>query len=115
KIFEGYSLSEAVLHKRGIIKNISATDPELATLEKNLRVLMETEKLYKEEDINLESLAKKVGVSRHLLSGAINSTGMNFFEYVNYWRIEEAKKLLSGTSKKELNVIEVAYEVGFNN
>jgi len=55
-------------------------------------------------------------ISKHQLSQVINEqTGMNFFEYVNQHRIGEARQLLSATSKKELNIIDIAYEVGFNN
>ena len=38
-----------------------------------------------------------------------------FFEYINLKRVEEAKQLLRSRPKAELNVIEVAYEVGFAN
>jgi AraC-like DNA-binding protein len=40
---------------------------------------------------------------------------MSFFEYINSLRIEEAKSLLADPNKHKLNVIEIAYQVGFNN
>jgi AraC-like DNA-binding protein len=40
---------------------------------------------------------------------------MNFFEFINKFRIEEAKEILKNDTEKYLNIIDVAYEVGFNN
>ncbi|WP_317899831.1 helix-turn-helix domain-containing protein [Aurantibacillus circumpalustris] len=116
KVFDGYSLNESLI-PISIEKYKSSVLTESLENELILRLkeLMISEKLYKNDEINLEFLSKQLGVSRNSISQVINKTGMNFFEYVNYWRIEEAKKILSETNKKELNIIEVAYQVGFNN
>ena len=60
------------------------------------------------------ALAKKTGISTHLLSKTINnSTGMNFNDYVNYFRIEEVKKfLIEGSDNRKISSI--AFECGFN-
>lgn len=85
-------------------------------LAEGLELLMEREKLYHLNDLRLETLAKKLNTSKHFVSQVINQHfKMNFFEYVNLKRIEEAKQLLRTTRREELNVIEVAYAVGFNN
>ena len=39
---------------------------------------------------------------------------MNFFEYINLLRIEEAKHLLTANDRKSMNIIEVAYTVGYS-
>lgn len=116
KIFEGYTVNEGL--KTVIITKYksSVLTPDLEKeLAQRLHELMAAEKLYKKEDIGLDLLASKLGVSRNSVSQVINASGRNFFDYINHWRIEEAKKLLVQTNKSELNVIEVAYEVGFNN
>jgi AraC-like DNA-binding protein len=116
KVFDGYSMQE-VLRPSLPEKYRSSTLTESleGELRQRLQELMQREKLYKDENIRLESLAERLGVSRNNISQVINRSGMNFFEYINHWRIEEAKKLLAETSKRERNIIEVAYEVGFNN
>ena len=53
-----------------------------------------------------------LGVGMSVMNDKI---GLNFFDYINSLRVEEAKRLLIETSKKEMNVIEIAYSVGFNN
>jgi len=116
KIFDGYSLNETLVPSPALkYKSSTLTDSLEAELKIQLHQLMNSEKLYRDENIRLELLAERLGVSRNNISQVINKTGMNFFEYINYWRIEDAKKILAETDKKELNIIEVAYEVGFNN
>jgi len=40
---------------------------------------------------------------------------MNFFNLINKFRIEEAREILRNDINKNLNIIDVAYDVGFNN
>lgn len=38
----------------------------------------------------------------------------HFFDFVNEYRIEKAKELLTHPERKEYTVLEILYEVGFN-
>ena len=50
-----------------------------------------------------------------ILSQVINETiGQTFFDFINRYRIEEAKRLLTNPADKKITVLEVLYEVGFN-
>ncbi len=95
----------------------SGLTPDLAKkIAAKLAALMEKDKVYRENDISLDKLAALLHVSRHQLSQVINEQyQVNFFEYINTLRIEEAKQMLTEKTKQELNAIEVAYWVGFNN
>lgn len=85
-------------------------------LSKDLEKLMQNQQLYKLNDLKLETLAEKLNTNKHFISQVINEVyKVNFFEYINLKRIEEAKQLLRSMPKSDLNIIEVAYEVGFNN
>ena len=85
-------------------------------LSQELDRLMQEHKLYKQNDLKLEMLAERLNTSKHFISQVINGVyHVNFFEYINLKRVEEAKQLLRSRPKAELNVIEVAYEVGFAN
>lgn len=117
KLFEGYLLAESMLPVQEVKYKSSALT---ATAEQELFEMLELHMAnfqpYKNEALNLEKLADALGTSRHHLSQVINNkAGMNFFEYINYWRIKEAQRLLIESSASQLNVIEVAYMVGFNN
>jgi AraC-like DNA-binding protein len=85
-------------------------------LSQDLENLMQKHQLYKLNDLKLETLAEKLNTNKHFISQVINEVyKVNFFEYINLKRIEEAKQLLRSMHKRDLNIIEVAYEVGFNN
>ncbi len=78
--------------------------------------LLNEEKIYKQNDITLQKLSQKLNTTRHNTSQVINEHfGLNFFELINKHRIEEAKELLKGEKHRNFNIIDVAYEVGFNN
>ncbi|MBK7965176.1 MAG: AraC family transcriptional regulator [Bacteroidetes bacterium] len=54
-------------------------------------------------------------VPKHYVSQIINQYyRVNYFEYINLLRIEEAKILLVDAERKSMNIIEVAYTVGYN-
>lgn len=82
---------------------------------KKLKNLMEMEKLYRESDLSLQGLAKKMAVPHHILSQVLNEKlNRNFSDYINSYRIEEAKKILSGHQREEQKITSVAFDVGFN-
>ncbi|TGL64866.1 helix-turn-helix domain-containing protein [Leptospira sarikeiensis] len=85
---------------------------DIQTLRENLLQAMQIEKLYKDEDLSLASLADELGLSSHQLSELINQEmGKNFSAFVNEYRIKEACILLS--QKKDSSILDIAYEVGF--
>ncbi len=85
-------------------------------LKEKLIFLLEEEKIYRQNDISLEKLSKLLDTTRHNTSQVINEHfELNFFELINTFRIKEAQELLKSESHKNLNIIDVAYEVGFNN
>ena len=85
-------------------------------LKEKLVYLMEVEKIYRVNTINLDSLAEKLDTTRHNASQVINEHfGLNFFEFINKYRIDEASEILKNKQDSNMSIIEVAYEVGFNN
>ncbi len=85
-------------------------------LKENLIKLLHEEKIYKDNDVNLEILSEKLGTTRHNTSQVINEHfHINFFELINRYRIKEVLEILKDDNRKSLNIIDVAYEVGFNN
>ncbi|WP_420574358.1 helix-turn-helix domain-containing protein [Kordia sp.] len=85
-------------------------------LKEQLLYLLNEEKIYKQNDINLEKLSKMLNTTRHNTSQVINEHfELNFFELINQYRITEASQILKDDIHHNLNIIDVAYEVGFNN
>ncbi|MBW1294901.1 helix-turn-helix domain-containing protein [Aquimarina litoralis] len=85
-------------------------------LKQKLLYLLNEEKVYKKNDITLQGLSELMDTTRHNTSQIINEQfNLNFFELINKYRIEEAKELLKEERHKNFNIIDIAYEVGFNN
>jgi len=95
----------------------SALTPARAEIYLNkLLQLMETEKLFTNSDLKLQDLAHKLNLSPHHLSQIINERrGQNFFDFLNQYRIAEAKKYLTNPEKQNYTILSIALEVGFNN
>lgn len=92
------------------------TDAYSQELSKNLMILLNEEKIFKESDLNLEKLSERLNTTRHNTSQVINEHfGMNFFELINKFRINEVIDILKDDIYGSLHIIDVAYEVGYNN
>jgi AraC-like DNA-binding protein len=78
-----------------------------------LIALMTDECLYRDYDLSLNALAERLGITPHQLSQFLNERlKMNFSNYVNSFRVVEAKKLLSEDPSR--SVISICFHVGFN-
>lgn len=76
---------------------------------------LEEEKAYRNPGMKLADLSAALEVVPHDLSQVINQRfECNFNELINRYRVEEAKALLADRSN-DLNMLEIAYAVGFNN
>ncbi|MBS1734583.1 MAG: AraC family transcriptional regulator [Bacteroidetes bacterium] len=99
--------------KKAKTKRIS--NEQMSILGKQLVSLMENEKLYLENDLGLPEVANRLGISIHEASFLVNEvTGLNFYNFINRYRVEEAKKLLASARASELNILGIAFASGFN-
>jgi len=73
------------------------------------------DKPYLNEKISLTEVSKLLKVSSQQLSQVINEkTNYNFNDFINYYRIEEAKSLLISDSYANLTIDAIAQKAGFN-
>lgn len=80
-----------------------------------LTSFMETEKPYLNPSLSIKNLAKEIQMNSRELSVLINQhLNQHFFDFVNEYRIKEAMNILKDPNKKELTVLEILYEIGFN-
>ncbi|PCK03008.1 MAG: AraC family transcriptional regulator [Alteromonadaceae bacterium] len=76
---------------------------------------METDKLYLDARLNIENFAAKIDMHYRDVSAIINKEfSTNFFEYVNMYRVEEAKKLLSDKNNAKETILDILLKSGFN-
>ena len=90
-------------------------DNKIGEIVKRVTELMETDRLYQEPELTLQQLADKLQYPYYQVSQAIND-GMNknFYDLVNNYRIEEAKRLLLDPKSLNYTVLSVGFEAGFN-
>jgi len=88
---------------------------EFGLQKQRLENLMSTEKPFLNPTLGLPDLAARLKVTSHELSYLINEGfGENFYQFVNRYRVEEAKFLLHSKEHQHLNMLGIAYESGFN-
>jgi AraC-like DNA-binding protein len=76
---------------------------------------IKSDDLYKNMTLNLGNLAEACSISARRVSEAINQCGKtNFNQFINEFRIGEAKRLLSDPQYDNLSVIGIGMESGFN-
>jgi AraC-like DNA-binding protein len=94
----------------------SSLIPENAALHKTrLLELMEREKAFLDPEITLPKLAQALDIPVAHLSRVINDLlGRNFYEFINHYRVEEAKRRLAMPEAGREKLITVALDCGFN-
>ncbi|MDW3192457.1 MAG: helix-turn-helix domain-containing protein [Cytophagales bacterium] len=75
---------------------------------------VESQSLYINRELRLTDVAKQLEMSPNHLSQVINENlQKNFFDFINQYRVTEAKKKIAEEPDKTL--LQIAHEVGFNN
>ena len=112
EIFNGLPVEKIIpfvkYKKTGLTKNHSKE------LKFRLENFMHNEKPFLNNELRLDDLASKLNLSRHHMSQVINEHfDRSFFDFINKYRIDEAKKMLS--ENDEFTITDVLYSSGFNN
>lgn len=86
---------------------------EPSELSKQIQKLMEQEQLFRQQNLKISDLVKRLGTNRNYVYMAINrEMGISFAEYVNHMRIEYAVKLIN--KDPDCHLGNVAEEAGFS-
>jgi len=93
----------------------SKLDQDIAnTYIEQLKKIMIDEKLYRDSSLTLKMVAKKIDISPHNLSQLINvHLGLNFYGFVNNYRVNEVKENLLSSKYKDQNILSIAFDAGF--
>lgn len=111
-----YGFNEEQLFIKKKYSNSELTNTALRFLGNKLEEVMDKEKPYLEHSISLQELAEKVDISKHQLSQVINECfQMNFFDFVNSYRIRDAIEILKQPDNYNIKLNQLAIKVGFNN
>lgn len=114
-VFTGirYFASFEAVHQKEAPKkqlNDELLNPDAA---RHVDITMREEKLFMEPDVTLDHLAERLEIPSRDLSMLINRHfGVNFYEFINRYRVEEARRLLRTDTDK--TITDIYLEVGFN-
>lgn len=79
------------------------------------RLLGAIQKKYKDPDLDVYALAEAMGMSRSMLNEKIQMTlGQSIAQFIRTYRLNVAKEMIINGTGKDMNISEIAYEVGFN-
>lgn len=82
---------------------------------RELDFLMREAKIYRDPNLGLGSMAQKLNISGNYLSQLVNKlSGYNFTDYVNGFRVKDAKSKLKNPKFVNYTIIAIALESGFN-
>ena len=96
-------------------EKILLTDAQKEEYRKKLFQYMEDKKPYINPSFNLKEFAGNTGIPTHHLSQFLNmELKQNFYDFINLYRINECKTILSNKSSKKFTILEILYESGFN-
>nr|WP_298930308.1 helix-turn-helix domain-containing protein [uncultured Allomuricauda sp.] len=110
---ELFKVSEQVKAKKYQQSKLSIT--ELDNLKIELEKLMIEKKPYLNRKLVKSELSEMLGISNPEIARLLNERiGMNFFEYVNYYRIKEFVELAKSQKVENLTFFGLAQEAGFN-
>jgi len=91
------------------------SDEEADKYHHQLAQIMQTELLYLNPILKLNSLADRLSISERAFSNLLNQhIGKNFNDFVNEYRVEASKKKLTDTSFNQFTIAAIAHDCGFN-
>jgi len=91
------------------------TKAELLKYKSDLWSHMSTQEKYLNSELTIDDLANELALTPKIVSQIINEGySCNFFDFVNKFRVEEAKSLLSSRTDDKMTIQEVMYDAGFN-
>jgi len=101
--------------KAGKYRKSNLTEADKTLILQKLSHLMETEKVYRNNLLSLPQLAKTMATSSHNISQVLNERlQKNFFGLLAHYRVEEAKQILTDSTKQNLTIEQIAEMVGYN-
>ena len=91
------------------------TGSEAELYAEKLTDYMKSSRPYLNPELTLSELAGELGISSHILSQVINEKlGINFFDFINDYRVESFKEKIVDPKYRNFSLLGVAFECGFN-
>lgn len=90
-------------------------EEEAARIVNAVQSVMEQQKPFLDSNLSIEQLATMVESNRHHLSQVLNEKlKKSFYDYINHFRVEQAKFFLTEPARINHKIASIAYDAGFN-
>jgi AraC-like DNA-binding protein len=115
-----YGLTQSSIFLPDFLTNEKTTNrqinpEELLVLKRKVTQAIEEEKLYLSSDLTLRTLAESIKLSERKLSSLINDEmNTTFYDLINNFRVQEAKKRLKSSIYNKYTVVAIGDSCGFN-
>ncbi len=108
-------MEQLVLHPS---ENANEQDPTISDEDKQhffrIKKQITNQELYTKPKLNLRMLSEAIDLSERELSRLINECGqVNFYRFINEFRVEKFKELLQSPKAQKLSLLGLATEAGF--
>ncbi len=113
---KGYNIKDNKAKSyHGKYSNSKLTAKEKLLIKSKLVNYFETQKPYIEGNLSVAKVAEQLSLSRHELTEVLNTEiGKNFYQFVNEYRINLAKKMLCDKNYDNYSIEAIGFECGFN-
>lgn len=90
-------------------------DPQWADWLPRLEQLLGAEAVYRDPELNLGALARRLGIPSAQLSRGINGHyGQNFNDFINGYRVRAVQAAIRAGEHRQQTLVGIAYDCGFN-
>ncbi len=101
--------------KPGRYKSSSLTAAQKKIYLDQLFNWMKVEKPFRNQQLKVEDLAEQLNIPAHHVSQIINEVlDKNFYEFVNYYRVQEVQEMINDPAQKHKSMLGIALDAGFN-
>ena len=115
KLLREYLVEKNNNVNKSLNQNVKNDNKHFKELEANLEKFVTTNEVFLNPSLTIFELAEGLNMKSIDLSSFLNKNlNKNFFDYINEYRIKRAMQILQDPNKKNLTVLEILYEVGFN-
>lgn len=117
----GYIITQNIQHPTSSLLARKIIQPEIpqaplsSEAQQMLTRLMEEDKVYLRPDMNLENLARLIKLPEYRVRRHINQVlgHQNFSQFLNHYRVREAKRILRDPQTKSIPIYNLAMDLGY--
>ena len=109
-----YNISELKTKKAEYRNTVSSTMMDI--IQEQIINIIVKHKAYRDKDYSAKKLAKEIGTNTRYISAVVNDRfHMNYSQFVNKYRVDEAMRILSDMRYQDLAMSDICDMVGFAN